>query len=45
LEKLTEAVPEMKEEKELLVKERNKLERDLEVQRCLARDLQDQVSF
>lgn len=45
LEKVVSSVPEMREEKERLAKERDKLERELERQRYLARELQDQVSI
>ena len=45
LEKVASSVPEMREEKELLAKERDKLERELGRQRYLARELQDQVSI
>jgi hypothetical protein len=37
------SVPEMREEKDRLAKERDKLERELERQRRMARELQDQV--
>lgn len=45
LEKVVSSVPEMREERERLAKERDKLERELERQRYLARELQDQVSI
>lgn len=42
-ENVVSSVPEMKEEKDRLSKERDKLERELERQKRLARELQDQV--
>jgi len=44
LEKVISSVPEMRDEKDRLAKERDKLERELEKQRYLARELQDQVT-
>jgi hypothetical protein len=45
LEKVISSVPEMRDEKDRLAKERDKLERELEKQRYLARELQDQVTI
>ena len=43
LEKVISSVPEMREEKQKLAKERDRLEQELEKQKYLARELQDQV--
>ena len=43
LEKVISSVPEIREEKQKLAKERDKLEQELEKQKYLARELQDQV--
>ena len=45
LEKVVSSVPEMREEKERLAKERDKLERELDRQKRLTRELQDQVTY
>ena len=43
LEKVISSVPEIREEKQKLAKERDRLEQELEKQKYLARELQDQV--